>query len=162
MTKNDILAYVTETPTNTNRAVLSHMLDSFESGDNKQEIELSATENKVYTPDEGKVYKKVTVNVPAPASDFSTAEVTLQITSAQTDAMIIIPSVITSPMDAISNNLYNPTTAGTQQVITVPLYKGSLIINGMWDSEVTVTTSGNVQVMDRSFLITGDCAITIA
>lgn len=96
------------------------------------------------------------------ASDFSTAEVTLLITSAQTDAVIIIPSVITSPMDAISNNLYNPTTAGTQQVITVPLYKDSLIINGMWDSEVTVTTSGNAQVMDRSFLITGDCAITIA
>lgn len=67
MTKNDILAYVTETPTNTNRAVLSHMLDSFESGDNKQEIELLAQENKVYTPAEGKVYNKVTVNVPAPA-----------------------------------------------------------------------------------------------
>lgn len=72
MTKNDILAYITETPTNTNRAVLSHMLDSFESGDNKQEIELLAQENKVYTPAEGKVYNKVTVNVPAPPS---TAEV---------------------------------------------------------------------------------------
>ena len=29
-------------------------------------VELSATENKVYTPDEGEAYKKVTVNVPAP------------------------------------------------------------------------------------------------
>ena len=28
--------------------------------------DLSATENKVYTPDEGKAYKKVTVNVPVP------------------------------------------------------------------------------------------------
>ena len=29
-------------------------------------VELSATENKVYTPDEGEAYKKVTVNVPGP------------------------------------------------------------------------------------------------
>lgn len=72
MTKNDILAYVTETPTNTNRAVLSHMLDSFESGDNKQEIELLAQENKVYTPAEGKVYNKVTVNVPGPTLETLT------------------------------------------------------------------------------------------
>ena len=33
--------------------------------------DLSATENKVYTPDEGKAYKKVTVNVPAPTVKLS-------------------------------------------------------------------------------------------
>ena len=64
MTKQDIIAYVVNTPTNTNKAVLSDMLDNFAASDNKQEIELSATENKVYTPAEGKVYNKVTVNVP--------------------------------------------------------------------------------------------------
>ena len=66
MTKKEILEYVVNTPGNTNKAVLSGMLDAFAAGDNKEEIELSATENKVYTPDEGKVYNKATVNVPVP------------------------------------------------------------------------------------------------
>ena len=34
-------------------------------------VELEATENKVYTPDEGKAYKKVTVNVPTPTAKLS-------------------------------------------------------------------------------------------
>lgn len=34
-------------------------------------VELEATENKVYTPDTGKAYKKVTVNVPAPTAKLS-------------------------------------------------------------------------------------------
>ncbi len=66
MTKQDIINYVVETPTNTNKAILSDLLDEFAVGDNKQEIELSATENNVYTPTSGKVYNKVTVNVPVP------------------------------------------------------------------------------------------------
>lgn len=69
MTKQDILDYVRMTPYNTNIAVLSGMLDEFAKGDNKEEIELTATENKVYTPEEGKVYSKVTVEVPAPSND---------------------------------------------------------------------------------------------
>lgn len=64
MTKKQILDYVAKTPYNTNLAVLSGMLDAFAAGDNKEEIELTATANDVYTPDEGKVYKKVTVDVP--------------------------------------------------------------------------------------------------
>lgn len=64
MTKKQILDYVAKTPYNTNIAVLSGMLDTFAAGDNKEETELTATANDVYTPDEGKVYKKVTVDVP--------------------------------------------------------------------------------------------------
>lgn len=66
MTKQDILDYVAETPHNTNIAVLSSMLDSYIISDNKEEINLSVTSNNIYTPETGKVYKKVTVNVPVP------------------------------------------------------------------------------------------------
>lgn len=125
MTKNDILAYVTETPTNTNRAVLSHMLDSFESGDNKQEIELSATENKVYTPDEGKVYKKVTVNVPVPTPgseceilEFTVDEVTGYYTSVKTVGEIIADNA-TTPQGILFEQdfAYRATGMGAQATI---------------------------------------------
>lgn len=66
MTKQDIINYVMNTPHNTNAAVLSSMLDIFIASDNKEEIELSATENNIYTPETGQVYKKVTVSVPVP------------------------------------------------------------------------------------------------
>lgn len=65
MDKQGVMDYVLNSPYNTNPAVLSTVLDSFVASDNKEEIELSATENKIYTPEDGKVYKKVTVNVPA-------------------------------------------------------------------------------------------------
>ena len=47
-TKKEILDYCTYTPHNTNRHVLSTMLDEFVTSDNKQEIELSATTNNIY------------------------------------------------------------------------------------------------------------------
>ena len=125
MTKNDILAYVTETPTNTNRAVLSHMLDSFESGDNKQEIELLAQENKVYTPAEGKVYNKVTVNVPAPTPgseceilEFTVDEVTGYYTSVKTVSEIIADNA-TTPQGILFEQdfAYRATGMGAQATI---------------------------------------------
>ena len=72
MTKEEILKYATESPQNTNKAVLSTMLDSFGVADNKTEIELLAQENKIYTPAEGKVYNKVTVDVPPTPLDTIT------------------------------------------------------------------------------------------
>lgn len=68
MTKEQILQYAINPPVN--RAVLSGMLDSFASSDNKEEIELTVTENGVvYTPDEGKVYSKVTVDIATDESE---------------------------------------------------------------------------------------------
>ena len=151
MTKNDILAYVTETPTNTNRAVLSHMLDSFESGDNKQEIELLAQENKVYTPAEGKVYNKVTVNVPAPPSDLTTATVTVVVQEGGgLDNNYLVLPVIGNDVIG-SEAIYN---AGTY---TVPLYKGTA--KGYAHSGVD-SVSGDCTVSDNGIVITGDCTIT--
>ena len=125
MTKNDILAYVTETPTNTNRAVLSHMLDSFESGDNKQEIELLAQENKVYAPAEGKVYNKVTVNVPAPTPgseceilEFTVDEVTGYYTSVKTVSEIITDNATTPQGILFEQDFdYRATGMGAQATI---------------------------------------------
>lgn len=109
------------------------------------------------------IAKKLSGSGGGGSSDFSTAEVTVQITSAQPGVAIYIPTVISSPMEVISNYPYNPANSSTPQTVTVPLYKGSLIIIGIWDSgAVTVDTSGSVQVMESSFLITGDCTITIA
>lgn len=74
MNKQDIINYVVNTPHNTNKAVLSDMLDEFAAGDNKIEVELVATENKVYTPETGKVYSKVTVNVPVQVEETPAEE----------------------------------------------------------------------------------------
>lgn len=150
MTKNDILAYVTETPTNTNRAVLSHMLDGFESGDNKQEIELLAQENKVYTPAEGKVYNKVTVNVPVPASDWTTAEVVVMYTlgAATDNSYVILP--------VIENNKIISTISYRGGSYTVPLYKGSA---QAYSPKGDIIVDGNGTVSDKYITITGDCTI---
>lgn len=74
MNKQDIINYVVKTPHNTNKAILSDMLDQFAASDNKIEIELTATENKVYTPETGKVYSKVTVNVPVQTEEAPVEE----------------------------------------------------------------------------------------
>ena len=125
--------------------------------------ELTATENRTYEKD-GEVYNKVTVNVSGGgSSDFSTAEVTIQITSQQPNAQILIPTIISSSIEAIMNTPYNYIAVSTPHTITVPLYKGSLIVNGDWSSgDVTVNVSGSVEVMENSFLIKGDCTITIS
>ena len=148
MTKKEVLDYVMNTPGNTNRAVLSGMLDSFEKGDNKEEIELSATENKVYTPETGKVYKKVTVNVPAPPSDVTTATVTAVYGGNDVDInYLAIPTIAD---DVIS---INEITEGT---FTVPLYKGVMKIG-----TTSEATSGDCEKVGDYIIITGDCTITV-
>lgn len=151
MTKQDVIEYVMNTPHNTNPAVLSGILDDFGSSDNKQEIELSATENKVYTPDEGKVYNKVTVSVP---SDFTTAEVILENNEALYTWTIYAPILDSNAVivDEVSNG-------GT---FTMPLYKGSVILDGSDYAGGVPTITGNCVYENYNFIITGDCKIVFA
>ena len=154
--------------------------------------ELTATENKVYQKD-GEVYNKVTVNVPSPtgkititengtdidiaqyatadvnveggggSSDFSTAEVTIQITTENPDVYVAIPAIVTTPVDMILNQQYNTLNSSTAQMLTVPLYKGTLAVTGNSAGEISVNVNGSVQQVGAlDFLITGDCTITIS
>ena len=127
MTKQEVINYITETPGNTNPAVLSSILNEFGVSDNKQEIELSATENKVYTPAEGKVYNKVTVNVPAPPSDLSTAEVTL-INSSGYQTFIYAPTYFDNE-SGHSSNYYVYLDGQNEVVLDIILYKGEAFIS---------------------------------
>lgn len=151
MTKNDILAYVTETPTNTNRAVLSHMLDSFESGDNKQEIEFLATENGVFTPKEGRVFNKVTVNVPAPPSDWTTATVTIVVQ----DGGGLDNNYLSLPV--IESDNISSTVIYGEGTYTVSLYKG--VAKG-YSYKGVDSVSGDCTESNHDITITGDCTIT--
>lgn len=151
MTKQDILEYVRTTPYNTNVAVLDGMLETFGASDNKEEIELAATENKVYTPDEGKVYKKVTVNVPAPPNDLTTATVTVVVE----EGGGLDNNYITLPI--IDNDVLSSEALYNEGTYTVPLYKGTA--KGTvykWVDSV----SGNCTASGHDLTITGNCTIT--
>ena len=151
MTKQEVINYIIETPGNTNPAVLSGILNEFGAGDNKEEIELTATENTVYTPDEGKVYKKVTVNVPAPVSAWTTAIVTVEELS---DTGGLDNNYVTLPI--IEDNSVKVVAIYGDGVYTVPLYNGTAHGSSYKGVE---TVSGDCTVSGNNFIITGDCAI---
>ncbi len=152
MTKQEILEYAVDTPTNTNKAVLSGMLDKFASGDNKTEIALTATENQVYTPEEGKVYNKVTVNVPAPPSDYTTAQVTLTYEGGG-----LVNDYIGLP--TIENNVLHSSVVESDGTYTVPLYKGSIVIAS--NGRTPTIISGDAEISGNDIIVTGDCSFSI-
>ena len=168
MDKNDIIEYVMHTPHNTNPSVLSSVLDSLTISDNKEEIELSATENKVYTPDNGKVYKKVTVNVPAPMSDFSTAEVTIVNQTGDNLDGVHMPYVLVANQEQGNPDIIMPSFMGEgipsahTATYSAILYKGSCYFDYNLYLEQPVSITGSAEkLFDGAIIITGDCTITI-
>ena len=146
MDKQKAMDYILNSPQNTNPSVLSSVLDSFAISDNKEEIELSVTANGVYTPDNGKVYKKATVNV---SSDITTATVTAIYGGDDLDIDYLAIPIIADNVISINEI--------TEGVFTVPLYKGVMKIG----TSTSEATSGNCENVDDYIVITGDCTITV-
>lgn len=149
MNKQDVINYVVESPQNTNPAVLSTILDNFSVSEAKKEIELLATENGVFTPHDGKVFNKVTVNVPPTPSDITTATVTAIYGGDDLDIDYLTIPVIADNVISIDEI--------TDGVFTVPLYKGVMKI----EAGGSEATSGNCEIVGDYIVITGDCTITV-
>ena len=186
MTKQEVIKYLTSTPGNTNPAVLSTILNEFGASDNKTEIELSATENKVYTPAEGKVYNKVTVNVPGktevalsatenitytPAEGTVYNSVTVNVpapTSDWTTATVTVQETSGSggldddfiTLPTIDNNGIDARIISDSGVFTVALYKGVAIGSSHHGSAEVV--SGDCVISGYAITITGDCTISFS
>lgn len=134
------------------------------------EIEaLTVTENGTYS-EEGKAYSPVTVNVSGGgSSDFSFAEVTLNITPPEYIELDyeIIQAKFEYPSDSPS---YECMCETTNQKVNIILYHGAARIEesilGYWGWNEylldigTMTTSGNIEYVDDHFIVTGNGTIS--
>lgn len=87
-------------------------------------------------------------------SDFSTAQVT--IVNNQSSLELTIVQILPEPYNLILADYVRPTS----DTITVPLYKGSIVLTSNGAGNVSV--SGACEYADDQFIITGDCTITLA
>ena len=177
MTKQDIIDYVLDSPQNTNKAVLNSILNQFEeavataaateadANDPVAEA-ITITENGTTNAPEGTVYNKVTVNVPAPVSDFSTAQVTIVDNAG--GHSFYGPFLTEEHEDINSATLYSAdivTEETSPLTRTIVLYKGKAIIS--FTGTVSVGCTGNATSSGISFsakpyaVVTGDATITI-
>lgn len=152
MKMDETVKFILQNKDSLNPAVLKTVLDNFGTSDNKTEIELLAQENNVYTPEEGKVYNKVTVNVPTPPSDITTAQVTLAYEGGG-----MVNNYIGFP--TIENNVMHSSIENTEGTYTVPLYKGSIVIST--NGQPATVISGDAEISDGNIIITGDCSFSV-
>ena len=166
MTKQDVINYATNSPHNTNKAVLSSILDQYAVSDNKTEIELLAQENKVYTPATGKVYNKVTVNVPEIQLDTLLDTITLTengSTSAQAGRGFKTVNVNVPDFkptftlaETEESGIYTLTCSVARSVITSKTYgMCSLITPGHEDHPITAFFEVANNVIDDSYMLKG-------
>jgi len=166
MTKQDILDYLQKTPHNTNVNVVGGMIDEVATGDNKQEIELLAVENKVYTPATGKVYNKVTVNVPEIQLDTLLDTITLTengSTNAQTGRGFKTVNVNVPDFkptftlaETEESGIYTLTCSVTRSIITSKAYgMCTLITPGHEDHPTTAFFEVVNNVIDNSYMLKG-------
>lgn len=128
--------------------------------------ELEVTENGTYET-KGEMYNKVTVNVEGGggSSDFSTAEVTI-VNTYSSDFMIQMAIMKSEEGIEATLGMLSNWQIDSGMIANVILYKGTAgaMIDGFpLDAPPTIATSGNIQNMEgHSYLITGDCTITIS
>lgn len=139
VSKKDILDYISHTLENTNINVLGPMLDEFETGDNKQEIELSATENKVYTPASGKVYNKVTVSVPQPTGKITIEENGTNIDIAQYATADV---TVSGGVETYTYELYDLTEEENLHIFVPDVGATSCLVQELYKSDFATETYG--------------------
>lgn len=127
-------------------------------------IQVSPEIIRVYTETAG--VHTLTISEPASGgeSDVSTAEVSV-INNSQSDAFNIIMAVImTQGGISATTGVVIGTPVGETEVFNVMLYKGNAHIQFKTEeSPFVITTSGNISEMGGgSYMVTGDCTITIS
>lgn len=98
------------------------------------------------------------------SSDFSTAEMTIVNNSSSNFDFIMATKISEDEMEATVGMLSSE-TIGSGMTTNVILYKGTagMAIQHPVGVTITVVTSGNIQEMDGyTYIITGDCSITLS
>ena len=124
---------------------------------------LSVTENGTYS-EEGKAYSPVVVNVPAPASDFTTAKVKF-ISNSATNKIYYVNVIEPDETTGVEMHEEQGGREELAEERTVILYKGKYVLpwnnfNGI-SEETMPTATGDITLdLSAGFIIEGDGTIT--
>ena len=141
MTKEEILDYATQSPQNTNRAVLNGMLGA-----------LIETESGGGSGGGGG------------SSDFTTAEVT--ITNTTNDGYILFPCIgaeyggVMEDWNTMEVEMVNPDPDGYKYKI--PIYKDGTILMVEGNPPYTIAVTGSITVDNGTITVTGNGTITMS